>query len=183
MKECIVFIDGAYLSLISKFLGNGKHLRFDIKKFAESLAEKEGFQCKKIFYYICPPFQETPPTDEQERRKAGYDKFISKLDFVGINIREGRCQMINEKYSQKGVDVLLSIDLIRNAKGVNNFLLIACDTDFVPAIKDIREKDKINMILYYFKEKISIFSMSDHILSVCDKCVRLSRKDFENASF
>ena len=70
MEECIVFIDGAYLSLVSKFLGNGKHIKFNIKKFSENLAENQNLSCKEIFYYNCPPFQGTPPTEEQEKRKA-----------------------------------------------------------------------------------------------------------------
>ncbi len=183
MNNCIVFIDGAYLSLVSKFLGKGKPLRFNIKKFSENLAKDQGLICKEIFYYNCPPFQGTPPTEEQERRKAGYDKFISKLDLSGINIREGRCQMIDNEYTQKGVDVLLSIDLIRKASKIKNFILVACDTDFVPAIQDIRKKDKVNVILYYFKDIDAKFSMSDHILSVCDKRVRLKKEDFEKSSF
>jgi len=183
MEDCIVFIDGAYLSLVSKFLGKGKHLRFDIKKFSENLAKNQNFNCKEIFYYNCPPFQGTPPTNEQEKRKAGYDKFISKLDLSGIKIREGRCQMINNKYSQKGVDVLLSIDLVRKASEIKSIILVACDTDFVPAIVDIRTKDKVKVILYYFKDKNTKFSMSDHISSICDKKIRLKKEDFENASF
>jgi len=178
-----MFIDGAYLSLVSKFLGKGKHLRFNIKTLAESLAKNQDFKCKEIFYYICPPFQGTPSTLDQENRKAGYDKFISKLDLSGINVREGRCQMINEEYTQKGVDVLLSIDLVRKASEVKNFILIACDTDFVPAIKDIRTKDKVKVTLYYFKDRNPAFSMSDHILSVCDKKVRLTKEEFDKASF
>lgn len=183
MNDCIVFIDGAYLSLVSKFLGEGKPLKFNIKKFTENLAKKENLFCKEIFYYNCPPFQGTPPTEEQEKRKAGYDKFISKLDLIGIKIREGRCQMINNEYKQKGVDVLLSIDLVRNANKVKEFILVACDTDYVPAINDVRIKDKVRIILYYFKDRNSKFSMSDHILSVCDKKVRLSKEDFDKASF
>ncbi len=182
MRDCIIFIDGAYLSLVSKFLGKGKHLRFDIKKFSKNLAKKEGLNCKEIFYYNCPPFQGTPPTADQEKRKAGYDKFISKIDLLGIKVREGRCQMIGNEYAQKGVDVLLSIDLVRNASKIKDFILVACDTDFVPAIKDIREKDGVRVILYYFKDKTSKFSMSDHILSVCDKSIRLNLLDFQEAS-
>lgn len=183
MENCIIFIDGAYLSLVSKFLGKGKHLKFDIKKFAENIAKEENFICKEIFYYNCPPFQGTPPTSEQEKRKAGYDKFISKLDLAGIRVREGRCQMINNEYAQKGVDVLLSIDLVRKANEIKKFILVACDTDFVPAINDIREKDKVKVILYYFKDKNTKFSMSDHILSVCDKKIKLTKEDFDKACF
>lgn len=184
MEESIVFIDGAYLSLVSKFLGKGRHLKFSIKKFAEILAEKENLICKEIFYYNCPPFQRTPPTNEQTRRKAGYDKFTSKLRKIGVKIREGRCQMINGKYTQKGVDVLLSIDLVRKAnENIKNFIIVACDTDFVPAINDIMEKDNVKVVLYYFRNKNTKFSMSDHILSVCDKKVKLKIQDFEEASF
>lgn len=181
MVDCIVFIDGAYLSLVSKFLGKGKPLRFDIKKFAENLAKKENLSCKEIFYYNCPPFQGTPPTEDQEIRKAGYDKFISKIKVSGIKVKEGRCQMIDNEYTQKGVDVLLSIDIVRKAESIKNFILIACDSDFVPAIKDIREKDKVKVILYYFRDRNPKFSMSDHILSVCDKKVKLRREDFDSA--
>ena len=183
MNDCIVFIDGAYLSLVSKFLGKGKPLKFNIRKFAENLAKDQNLFCKEIFYYNCPPFQGTPPTEEQEKRKAGYDKFISKLDLAEINVREGRCQMINGEYAQKGVDVLLSIDLVRKANKIKDFILVTCDTDFVPAIKDIREKDKVKVILYYFRDNHSKFSMSDHILSVCDKKVKLEKKDFEKSGF
>jgi uncharacterized LabA/DUF88 family protein len=181
MEDCIVFIDGAYLSLVSKFLGEGKPLRFDIKKLAENLANDQNLICKEILYYNCPPFQGTQPSEEQEKRKAGYDKFISKLDLLGIVVREGRCQMIDNEFTQKGVDVILSIDLIRKATESKNFILVACDTDFVPAIKDIREKDKVKVILYYLKDRNSKFSMSDHILGVCDKNVKLKKEDFDRA--
>ena len=123
MDDCIVFIDGAYLSLVSKYIGNGKHLKFDIKKFTEDIAKCQNLIYKEILYYNCPPFQGEPPTQEEERRKAGYDKFIIKLKKSGIIVREGRCQMINQAYCQKGVDVLLSIDLVRRAikSNIKNF--------------------------------------------------------------
>ena len=105
------------------------------------------------------------------------------MDLAGINIREGRCQMINNEYTQKGVDVILSIDLIRKSSKIKKVILVACDTDFVPAIKDIKEKDKVNVILYYFKDENTKFSMSDHILSVCDKKVRLTLEDFKKSVF
>jgi len=185
MEEGIFFIDGAYLSLVSKFIGGGKAIKFNIKKLAENLAKNQNLACKKIFYYNCPPFQSEPPTTEQEKRKAGYDKFIVKLKNSGIEVREGRCQMIDKKYAQKGVDVLLTIDLIRQAikTNVKKFIIVACDTDFVPAINNIRKEDKIEVILYYFRSGHPMFSMSDHILSVCDKKVKLRKEDFEKAGF
>lgn len=182
MEEAIIFLDGAYLSLISGSFGRGKRLNYDIKKFALNLAKKENLFCKNIYYYISPPFQSDPPNEEEIKRKHGYDKFVNKLREIGIIVREGRCQKIKEKFSQKGVDTLITIDMIRNASSFKKFIIVTCDTDFVPAIIDIRKKDGVNVIIYYFKDflKDSRFSMSDHILDICDKRVLLKKEDFDN---
>jgi uncharacterized LabA/DUF88 family protein len=184
MKEAIIFLDGAYISLISKHFGGGKPLNFDIKKFGEKLAQKEGLFCKYIYYYTSPPFQSDNLNENEIKRKQGYDKFTNKLRKIGIYVREGRCQKIANEFSQKGVDTLITIDMIRNASLIKNFILVTCDTDFVPAIKDVKVKDQVKVIIYYFKDflKNSKFSMSDHILDVCDKRILLKKEDFENLS-
>jgi len=180
MEEAIVFLDGAYLSLVSKNLGDGKPLKFDIKKFAEFLAKRENLICKKVHYYTSPPFQSDNPNEDEIRRKKGYDKFVNKLRKMGIFVREGRCQRIAGEFSQKGVDTLVTIDMIRNALLFKKFILVTSDTDFVPAIQDVRKKDGVRVIIYYYNDflKGSKFSMSDHILSICDKRVLLKKDIF-----
>jgi len=49
--DTIVFIDAGYLSLISKFLGKGKHIKFDIGKFSSHLASMQNLKLKRAFYY------------------------------------------------------------------------------------------------------------------------------------
>ena len=78
-KETLVFIDEAFLSKLSKYFGNGKYLKFDRKKFAEILSEKEKLEPKEIFIYIAPPFQSFHPTEEEELKKEGYDNLIRNL--------------------------------------------------------------------------------------------------------
>jgi len=39
MDEAIVFIDAGYLSFISKFFGNGEHIKFRIEEFSKNLAK------------------------------------------------------------------------------------------------------------------------------------------------
>jgi uncharacterized LabA/DUF88 family protein len=179
-KEAVVFIDGAYFSLISKHFGSGKHLNVDIRKFAENISRTQGLICKKIYYYISPPFQTENPSKEEIRRKRGYDKFSTQLEKQGIILREGRCQKIHNEYSQKGVDTLITIDLIRNAEKHNNLILVTSDTDFVPAIEDVIRNNKVHVTIFFFNDFVrgSRFSMSDHILDVCNKRVLLKRKDF-----
>ncbi|MEK6955411.1 MAG: NYN domain-containing protein [Nanoarchaeota archaeon] len=186
MKNAYVIIDGAYLSLLCKYFGNGKYLRLNIKKFSEYLCKKEKINCEKIFYYTAPPYQSYNPNTEETNRKKGYDSFISKLKNNSVIIREGRLQKIDNKYYQKGVDTLITIDLmdISLNKKADLIMLISCDTDFVPVLEKIRNDYGMKIILYYFTDKIrnSRFSLSNHLLISCDKCVLFNKEDFKQFS-
>ncbi|PIN95080.1 hypothetical protein COU53_01115 [Candidatus Pacearchaeota archaeon CG10_big_fil_rev_8_21_14_0_10_30_48] len=181
MKFTIVFIDGGYLSFISKFFGMGKPLKYKMEIFAKNLAKSKRLECKKIYFYTAPPYQDSIPTKEENERKANYDKFISKLKEVGIIVREGRCQKIDNIYQQKGVDTLLTIDLSRIPKqeGISDVIVLTSDTDFVPIIKDLSD-DGINVILAYFtdKKRKSGLSLSNHLWKVCKDKIKIKREHF-----
>lgn len=180
MDSTLIFIDGGYLSYISKFFGKGKPLKHKVEKFADNLANARGLNCKKIYFYTAPPHQSSIPTNEENKRKASYDKFISKLKDGGVIVREGRCQKINNAYQQKGVDTLLTIDLSRVPKMEEIFtiILLTADTDFVPIIKDL-SNDGIKVILAYFtdKKRRSGLSLSNHLIDVCKDRIKI-REDF-----
>ena len=182
MKEAVVLIDNGYLSKISKHFGGGKYLKIDISQFAIDMAKSQGFWCKEIYFYTAPPFQSSPSTKEEDERKANYDKFVAKLRKLNIVVREGRLQKINSTYKQKGVDTLLTMDLmsISKSKEKRTIILLACDTDFVPILNQARA-DGNEVILFYFSDykRKSSFSMSNYILTACDKSVLLTKKFFE----
>ena len=183
MKSTIVFIDAGYLSFISKHFGSGRPIKYKIETFANNLAKSKGFECKKIYFYTAPPYQSSKPTKEKNKRKANYDKFISKLRNTKpqIIIKEGRCQKIGDTYQQKGVDTLITIDLSRIPKkeGINEIILLTSDTDFVPIIRDLKE-DGIKVILAYFtdRRRKSAFSLSNHLWNVCKDKILIKRKHF-----
>lgn len=182
MKKTVVLLDGGYLSKISKHFGDGRYLQIDIKNFGNTLAKEQELWCEDVYYYLSPPFQSEPPSEDEIQRKAKYDSFVFKLRKVpGMIVREGRCQKLPDGYFQKGVDTLLTMDLLEIClrKKYDIIILLACDTDFVPVIKRIRT-DGCFVILYYFNDYIrgSIFSMSNHILTACDKCVLLTKDHF-----
>ncbi|MEK6859481.1 MAG: NYN domain-containing protein [Nanoarchaeota archaeon] len=192
MEETLVFIDEGFLDKLTKLLGNGIRLKFDKFEFAKKIAEKQNLICEHLFYYTAPPFQGTPPTKKEKSMKEGYDKFIFSLSKnKNITVREGRCQRIissNGKidYNQKGVDVLLTIDLSHIKEDfpeIKKVVLISSDTDFCPVIKDIEKREDIEIILYtYFdKKRGSKFSLSNELISCCSKYFKLTKQDFENA--
>ncbi len=192
MEETLIFIDEGFLDKLTRILGDGIRLKFDKFEFANKIAKKQNLFCKHLFYYTAPPFQGTPPTTKEKNMKEGYDKFISALSKnKDITIREGRCQkVINQKgeigYKQKGVDTLLTIDLSHLKEDypeVKWIILVSSDTDFCPAIKDIKKRSDIEVILYtYFdRKRNSKFSLSNELISCCSKYFKLSKEDFENA--
>jgi uncharacterized LabA/DUF88 family protein len=191
LDDSFIFIDAGFLSKLSKYFGKGKYIVYDLIKFCENISKKQKLNCNKIFYYTAPPFQSNAPTEKERERKDRYDTFIKKLSKnPKIEIREGRCQrLINKnghvKYSQKAVDSLMVIDLMKiplKYPNLKKISLIACDSDFVPVINELKEIGiEIILFTYFTKKRDTNFSRSSYLNNVVNKYVRLSKEDFDKA--
>jgi uncharacterized LabA/DUF88 family protein len=190
MDKCVAFVDAGFLSKVSYHLGEGHYFKYDLLKFSKLLAGKEGLVFKHLFYYNAPPFQGTPPTKEQRKRKMEYDSFVGRLKKTGeVTVREGRCQRLKRDgqhyFKQKGVDTLLTMDLmevpIEYAK-IRKVVLIASDSDFVPVIEKLKKRG-IEVVLYtYFdRNRKSKFSTSNDLLNAVTRYVQLKKFDFEES--
>jgi uncharacterized LabA/DUF88 family protein len=187
----LVFIDEAFLSKLSKHFGGGKCLKFNKIDFAKGLSEKERLICKKIFYYLAPPFQSPIPSKEEEVRKEGHDRFTKNLREAGVIVREGRCQRLkiddNFVYNQKAVDVLLAMDLTSiplKYPEAKKIILISSDSDFVPVIKYLEEQGiKTILYTYYERKRDSPFSRSNELIKSVFKYVLLTKEYLESCSF
>lgn len=191
MEETLVFIDAGFLAKLSRYFGNGEYINFDIVDFARKITRKQELSVKHIFYGTAPPFQGTPPTEDERKRKLRYDRFKTKLSNKGdFTFLEGRVQRLKLsdgkfKYSQKGVDTVLTMALSSSPAefiGIKKYVLIACDTDFVPVIKMLRSKGiEIILASYYEKKRNTEFSRSHHLIDVCSDYTKLTKEDFEKA--
>ena len=193
MEETLVFLDEGFLSELTRFLGEGNRLKFDKFEFAKVISKEQNLFCKHLFYYTAPPFQGTPPTEKERVMKEGYDKFSASLSKnKNITVREGRCQKIidrdgRERYSQKGVDTLLTIDMshiVEDYPQIKKIILVSSDTDFCPAIRDVKERRNIEVVLctYFDKKRHSKFSLSNELISCCSRCVKLTKEHFNKAT-
>lgn len=189
LSDTLVFIDEGFLNKLSKYLGNGVYIKFDKILFCQNICKKENLNCRQIFYYLAPPFQSGRPTKEEELKKEGHDKFVSKLREKGVIVREGRCQRLKIdgkfEFRQKGVDVLLTIDLMKvpiKYPEIEKIILISSDTDFIPAVKEIKDLG-INVILYtyYERRRNTNFSRSNDLIKSVNKYVQLRKEDFVNS--
>ena len=186
----LIFIDAGFLSKLSLHFGKGKYIKFDIVKLVNIFAKNEGLINNHIFYYTAPPFISNKPNIDESRRKENYDKFIQKLSKCkNLSVREGRVQRVKQnsqfKFSQKGVDTLLAIDLSKipyKFPKIKKIILIACDSDFVPVIKDINSEGiKTILYTYFDKKRDSNFSRSNELSQNVIKQVLIKEEDFLEA--
>jgi len=140
MEEVLVMIDAGFLSKVSYKLGEGHYFKYDLLKFSKMICGIQGYVFKHLFFYNAPPYQNTKPNEDERKRKIEYDLFTQKLNkYEEVTIREGRCQRLKENgkfvYRQKGVDTLLTMDLMDvpiEYPKIKQIILIASDSDFVP---------------------------------------------------
>jgi uncharacterized LabA/DUF88 family protein len=189
VENTVVMIDAGFLSKVSRKLGEGHYFKYDLLKFSKRITGKQGLIFKHLFFYNAPPYQSSKPTSEEKEMKDEYDSFVQKLKQHGsVSIREGRCQRlrIDGKYvfKQNGVDTLITMDLMDmplEHPNIKKIILIASDSDFVPAIYRLK-KLGIEIILYtYFeRDRKSIFSTSNKLLKSVGRYVKISKEDFQD---
>ena len=188
MENTLVFVDNGFFKLVKNNFEKSSSRRKKLLQTFRSIVKKENLNLEHLFFYHAPPYQSKDLTDKENKLKRDYDlikKMISRKKWA--TFREGRCQRLkidgNYKYSQKGVDILLVIDLMRfdiSFPNIKKIILIACDSDFVPAIKQLR-KENIEVILYtYFdRNRGSKFSRYNELLENCSRWVKLKSEDFD----
>lgn len=169
MDKACVFIDGGYVRAMLHHHYNDQPI--DYLKFSNELCR--GCERWRTYYYTCPPYQGSNPTQDERDRKATFDRFESRMkQNPRFEVRLGRLQFTGNpahSYVQKGVDVLLSIDLtqITASKIVDRAIIISADSDFAPAIQ--RAKD--NMVL------VTLASFEQHhsevLYRICDERITI----------
>ena len=189
MEDCVVIIDDGFYKLVKREFQEKNNKRVKLLKSFRNICKNENFKLKHLFFCTAPPYQSKVPMRKEDFLRREYDRLISLLGYKKwITVQEGRCQRLRVdggyKYSQKGVDSWVVFDLARlklDFPEVEKVILVSSDSDFAPIVKEVREKDGIEIILYtYFdKKRGSPFSLSNHLLDVCSRFVRLRMEDFE----
>ncbi len=189
MEDTLVFVDNGFFKLVKDHFEKQDKKKKKLLQTFRKICQKENLNMRHLFFYYSPPYQSEKPSGQENKLRKDYDKIkkmISKKPWA--TFREGRCQRLKingeYKYNQKGVDILLVIDLMRFDKRFQNIkkiILIACDSDFVPVIEQLK-KENIEVILYtYFdRKRNSLFSRYNELLDSCDKWVKLNAGDFED---
>lgn len=177
MGQTVVFVDGEYVRKIAKNMGY--HL--DIEKFIKKIlaltnTDEQGLL--RVYYYTSPPYQSSKPTEDEKRRYSRFQKFIEYLkQLENFEVRLGKLEKRGDEYSQKMVDVLLSIDLVALSatRQVSRAILVAGDSDFVPAVNKAKSLG-VKLILVCSAQKSEYHRA---LWEECDQRFHLSADDLK----
>ncbi len=163
MDKVAIFVDMGYLNKITSRNGN---LKIDFNKMPSNLI-LAGEQHYRTYIYHCPPYQGNPPTADEKLRKSKYDKYIHNIAKGDrVELRSGRLvKKTPTLFIQKRVDTYFAIDLVKLSinRTIQKAILIAGDSDFVPAIKEAKEQGTV-IKTFYCKH-----SIHDELTKACDE--------------
>lgn len=140
-KNTMIFIDYGNL------FHNARQLKFtiDYGKLIDLLGKNKNVVKATMYMGVIYPIK---------GQKIGWMKSLKRK--YGIDIKYKYLQETPKGYKEKGVDVLLVIDMLTNAYE-NNYdiaVLLSGDSDFIPAIESIQAlKKKIE--LWCFKDSVA----------------------------
>ena len=152
-----ILIDGGYFEKVIRNEFSG--VRIDFKQFVEILSV--GKEVLRTYYYHCLPYQSARPTQEESERFARKESFFSYLKKLPrFQVKLGKLAYRgldpngNKIFEQKGIDTLLSLDMVNLAatKQVSNIILIAGDSDYIPAI-ELTKTHGVGVILYHSQRR------------------------------
>jgi uncharacterized LabA/DUF88 family protein len=146
MFRLAIFIDGGYLDAVLLNEFGGAKISYD--RFAQEVASliRTDIDLLRTYYYHCLPWKSPQPTPEESSRFGSMQKFMATLDKLPrFEVRQGRLARRRDRaggyyFQQKGVDVLMSIDLVKLSVGkhITHAALVTGDSDFVPAVEEAR---------------------------------------------
>lgn len=178
MDKAAVFLDGGFFSKV--------RLRLD-KPIIDwvKLSDRICNDCQRLrtYFYDCMPYRDDPPTSDQKQRYSEKQRFIQGLqNLPRFEVRLGRLQRLvtpqGTQYKQKGVDILLAIDLVRMAwrDRIAKAIIVTNDTDFIPAIKEAKDAGVI-VQLYYYQD--TAFNIHQALYQICDDRTLITKQLLE----
>ena len=149
MEKASLFIDGGYLNRILK--DHFKEFRLEFSKFSDTICTNLMVSRLRTYYYHCLPVKRKN-LDKDSSKIQGMQRFISNLKRLPrFDVKLGKLQLIGNQFKQKMVDVLMSLDIADMCFDgqIQHAILVAGDSDFIPAIKKAKDYGAITHLFYH----------------------------------
>lgn len=145
MASCAVFLDGGYIEKVLRYDFGEPKIHFG--KLAYEMAKPD--ELLRAYYYHCPPYQSSPPTEDERKRYSKSHKFFTALNYLQrFEVRLGRLEFrgLDEDgepiFVQKRIDCMIGVDMALLAgKGrITTLALFSGDSDLIPAIDAVKKE-------------------------------------------
>lgn len=135
--------------------------RFNYSALVEFLCKDRTLVSKR--YYV-GAVRNVDGTDKSAKLVEGQRKFLTGLAEENFVIRHGRIMYDGGRIREKGVDVMLAVDLVIGA--VDNLydtaIVVSSDTDLIPALSYIRfRKKKVEYVGFADSPSLNMIRFSD----------------------
>ncbi len=160
-NRIFIVIDGSNFYHRLKELKLKNLLSIDYEKFTQFLVGKRNLVVRK--YYIAP-IREEFNNPKSKELMIGQQKLLGKLQKQGWQIGFGHMLKADNIYHEKGVDVLMAIDLLVGAYEnlYDTAILVSSDTDLIPVLTKVRSmKKKVEYIGFSHKPSYGLITHSD----------------------
>jgi len=134
---------------------------FNYRKFAQFLIGGRNLILSK--YYI-GAIREESNNPRSRELMVNQQKLLGKLQKENWQIGRGHMLKNDAIYHEKGVDVLMAVDLLTGAYEnlYDTAILVSSDTDLIPAIERVRKmKKKVEYIGFSHKPSYALIANSD----------------------
>ncbi len=167
MKErVVVFIDGPNIFYAIRDL----NIKIDYRRLVNFLVKDR--KLVEARYYTSMPREEDVQSSEWEsymRQK----KFLKKLESQGIKVIVTTLKKLpSGGYEEKGLDIILSTDMLKLSKKYDTGILVSGDGDFVNVVKEIKQIGK------RIENAAFIKTSSYQLRNACDRYIPLD--DYTN---
>ena len=180
MFDTVILIDGAYFEKAKKNLGINSSI--DLVKFSDKLCGT-GKRFRTYYYDALPWMPPENPTERDKDRLRKKQRFLQKLNLLPkFEVRLGKLEKRGPSdFKQKGVDVLISIDLVNFAwsDDIKNIILVAGDSDFLPAVKMAKNIDTLITLCY---ADVGTTKVHNSIFENVDERIKMNKHFFEGCT-
>lgn len=155
-KSTMIFIDGGYLREGFEQIIGRKIAENDFTVLQRNLMRYIRYgnivgELRRVYYYDAI----VDPSDPKHKERKKYFENISKCDLYDVKL--GRLIKTDDGYRQKGVDILIAIDML--TKAFQNHYDIAAfvggDDDFIDLIDTVKELAGKRVHGFYFPHNVS----------------------------
>lgn len=165
MERVIIFIDSSnFYHGLKECIGR---VDINFEKFGRKLCGKNR-KFLRIYYYNVPAIKEY----DEEKYKSQQKFFESLRRKNYITVKLGRLEKRGDTAVEKGVDIKISVDMIRLAynNAYDTAIIVTGDGDFADAVDLVKDLGK-NVENAYLEERLSY-----HLTQSCDRTIRLNER-------